>query len=117
MKEDHKKYPTQILASKSKESSYSSNPKESIKIQNDNTSIISQLNNIEDQIKIIKRMIEKDVYCYDVLIHIIATQSAIKSVSNLIFEDHLKSCLIKKIKSGEPDVVEELIITMEKLMK
>lgn len=80
-------------------------------------SLISRLNRIEGQVRGIKGMIDKDVYCDDVLNQIAAVQSAMKSVSRLLLESHMKSCLINRIQSGETEVVDELLITIEKMMK
>ncbi len=50
-----------------------------------------RLNRIEGQVRDIKGMIEKDVYCDDVLNQIAAVQSAMKSVGRLLLESHMKS--------------------------
>ncbi len=81
------------------------------------SSLISRLNRIEGQIRGIKGMIEKDVYCDDVLNQISSAQSAMNSVSKLLLENHMKSCLVSRIQSGEMEVVDELITTIEKMMK
>lgn len=80
-------------------------------------SLVSRLNRIEGQVRGIKGMIEKDVYCDDVLNQIAAVQSAMKSVSRLLLESHMKSCLVERLQAGETEVVDELLLTMEKLMK
>ncbi len=79
--------------------------------------LVSRLNRIEGQVRGIKGMIEKDIYCDDVLIQIAAVQSAMKSVSKLLLESHMKSCLISRIQAGENEVVDELLSTIEKMMK
>ncbi|MGB7606664.1 MAG: metal-sensitive transcriptional regulator [Lutisporaceae bacterium] len=81
------------------------------------TSLVSRLNRIEGQVRGIKGMIDKDIYCDDVLNQIAAVQSAMKSVSRLLLESHMKSCLIKRIQAGETEVVDELLVTIEKMMK
>ena len=81
------------------------------------SSLISRLNRIEGQIRGIKGMIERDVYCDDVLNQISSAQSAMNSVSKLLLENHMKSCLVNRIQSGEIEVVDELITTIEKMMK
>jgi len=62
-------------------------------------------------------MIEKDAYCDDVLNQIAAAQSALNSVGKLLLEGHLKSCVIERIQAGEDEVVDELLVTIQKLMK
>ncbi|MGI6586064.1 MAG: metal-sensitive transcriptional regulator [Lutisporaceae bacterium] len=79
--------------------------------------IISRLNRIEGQVRGIKGMIEKDVYCDDILNQISSVNSAMNSVGKLILKNHMKSCIVKRIQAGEPDVVDELLYTIEKMLK
>ncbi|MCQ1529704.1 metal-sensitive transcriptional regulator [Lutispora thermophila] len=81
------------------------------------SSLISRLNRIEGQVRGIKGMIEKDAYCDDVLNQIASAQAAMNSVSKLLLESHMKSCLINRIQAGEMEVVDELLKTIEKMMK
>lgn len=80
-------------------------------------SLVSRLNRIEGQVRGIKGMIDKDVYCDDVLNQIAAVQSAMKSVSRLLLESHMKSCIVNRLQSGETEVLDELLQTIEKMMK
>jgi DNA-binding FrmR family transcriptional regulator len=79
--------------------------------------LTSRLNRIEGQIRGIKGMIEKDTYCDDVLNQIAAVQSALNSVGRLLLEEHMKSCVVEKIQEGDTDVISELLVTINKLMK
>lgn len=79
--------------------------------------LISRLNRIEGQIRGVKGMIEKDTYCDDVLNQIAAIQSALNSVGKLLLEGHMKSCVVDRIQAGEHEVIDELLITVNKLMK
>lgn len=79
--------------------------------------LISRLNRIEGQIRGIKAMIEKDTYCDDVLTQIAAAQSALGSTAKLLLEAHMKSCIVERIEAGEHEVVDELLVTVGKLMK
>lgn len=81
------------------------------------SNLTSRLNRIEGQIRGVKAMIEKDAYCDDVLNQIAAAQSALNSVGKLLLEGHLKSCVIERIQAGEGEVVDELLVTIQKLMK
>lgn len=80
-------------------------------------SLITRLNRIEGQVRGIKGMVEKDIYCDDILNQIAAVQSAMKSVGKLLLESHMKSCLISRVRAGETEVVDELLVTIEKLLK
>jgi DNA-binding FrmR family transcriptional regulator len=79
--------------------------------------LIARLNRIEGQVRGIKGMVEKDAYCDDVLNQISAIHSAMNSVSKLILKNHMKSCLVTRIQAGELDVVDELLYTIEKMLK
>lgn len=81
------------------------------------SNLISRLNRIEGQIRGIKGLIDKDTYCDDVLNQIAAAQSALNGVGRLLLEGHMKSCVIERIQSGEHEVIDELLITVNKLMK
>jgi len=80
-------------------------------------SLTSRLNRIEGQIRGVKGMIERDAYCDDVLNQIAAIQSALNGVGRLLLEGHMKSCVIDRIQAGEHEVIDELLTTMNKLMK
>lgn len=81
------------------------------------TNLTSRLNRIEGQIRGIKGLIEKDTYCDDVLNQIASVQSALNGVGKLLLENHMKSCVVEKIQSGEHGVIDELLTTINKLMK
>lgn len=79
--------------------------------------LITRLNRIEGQIRGVKGMIEKDTYCDDILNQIAAIQSALNSVGKLLLEGHMKSCIVERIQAGEHEVIDELLVTVNKLMK
>lgn len=77
----------------------------------------SRLNRIEGQIRGIKKMVDEDVYCNDIIIQISAVISALSSTSNIILENHLKSCLVKDINENSDEVLNEVIDTIKKMTK
>lgn len=79
--------------------------------------LFNRCSRIEGQIRGIKGMIEKDAYCDDILNQIAAAQSALQGLSRVILENHMKSCLITRIQDGELEVVDELLVTIQKMMK
>ncbi|WP_219837458.1 metal-sensitive transcriptional regulator [Paenibacillus sp. R14(2021)] len=85
--------------------------------QETKNSLIARLNRVEGQIRGIKGLIERDTYCDDVLNQIAAAQSALNGVGKLLLEHHMNSCVIDRIQQGDNDVVKELLITINKLMK
>ncbi|MFC0044485.1 metal-sensitive transcriptional regulator [Metabacillus iocasae] len=79
--------------------------------------LVSRLNRVEGQIRGIKGMIEKDTYCDDVITQIAATQSALNSVARILLEGHLKGCVVDRLQEGDTEVLDELLVTFQKLMK
>ncbi|OQB24749.1 MAG: Copper-sensing transcriptional repressor CsoR [Firmicutes bacterium ADurb.Bin182] len=78
--------------------------------------LLTRLNRVEGQIRGIKGMIEKDNYCDDILHQIAAARAALDSVSKLVLENHIKGCLVEKIRNGEDEIVDELLVTIGKLL-
>ena len=76
-----------------------------------------RLNRIEGQVRAVNRMIAEDVYCNDILNQISAVQSALTSVSKLILEAHMKSCVVDQIQEGKIEVIDEVMKTINKLMR
>ena len=84
--------------------------------QKQREALINRLNRVEGQVRGIKGMVEKDVYCDDILHQISAVQAAMKSISKLILESHMKSCLVERIQSGDNEVIDELLDTIGKMI-
>ena len=78
---------------------------------------VSRLNRIEGQIRGVKRLIEEDTYCDDVLNLIASVQSALSGVSSLLLEYHIKSCIVDQLQQGDREVIDELMTTARRLMK
>lgn len=68
--------------------------------------LLNRINRIEGQISGIKNMIEEDKYCNDILIQIVAAEKSLKSLANLMFENHIYRCISNDIKNEE--VIDEL---------
>lgn len=76
-----------------------------------------RLNRVEGQIRGIKRMIEEDTYCDEVITQLSAAQSALNSVAKLLLEGHLKGCVADRLAEGDDEVLDELLVTVQKLMR
>jgi DNA-binding FrmR family transcriptional regulator len=79
------------------------------------TDLTTRLNKVEGQVRGIKSMIERDVYCDDVINQIIAARSALEAVSKLLLINHIEGCVVEKIKNGDSEIVDELIVTISKM--
>lgn len=77
----------------------------------------ARLNRIEGQIRGVKRLIEADTYCDDVLNQIASIQSALSGVGSLLLEYHMKSCVVEQIQDGDLEVVDEVMKTIRRLAK
>ncbi len=79
--------------------------------------LVTRMNRIEGQIRGIKGMIERRVYCDDILNQISSVQSALHGTSQLLLEKHMKSCVTEQLQSGDGHVVDELVKTIFKLIR
>ncbi len=79
--------------------------------------LIARIHRIEGQVKAIGKMIENDAYCVDMLMQISAVKSALGSLSKLILENHINTCVVDDIKQGEEGVIAELTELVNKYYK
>jgi DNA-binding FrmR family transcriptional regulator len=78
--------------------------------------LINRLNRIEGQIRGIKGMVEKGAYCTDILTQAAAANAALNSFSRVLLSDHIKTCVADDLREGKEDKVDELIVTLQKMM-
>jgi DNA-binding FrmR family transcriptional regulator len=79
--------------------------------------LISRLNRIEGQVRGVRAMVENDRYCVDILTQVSAIQSALNAFNKELLAQHIKSCVVHDIREGKDEVVDELVCTLQKLMK
>ena len=79
--------------------------------------LITRLNRIEGQIRGIKKMVEEDRYCIDIINQVAAVSAAINSFNKVLLSEHIKSCVVEDIKEGSEDSVNEVCSTLHKLMR
>ena len=79
--------------------------------------LLNRLSRIEGQVRGIKKMVESDAYCTDILIQVSAVNAALNSFNKVLLANHIKTCVTKDILEGKEDTVEELVNTLQKLMK
>ena len=80
-------------------------------------SLINRLNRIEGQIRGIKGMVEKDAYCTDILVQVSAVNAALNAFNKELLSNHIKTCVAEDIRNGKDETVDELVATLQKLMK
>lgn len=79
--------------------------------------LLNRLNRIEGQIRGIKNMVEEERYCVDILTQVSAVQAALNSFNKVLLANHIKSCVVEDIKAGNLEAVDELCMTIQKVMK
>ena len=79
--------------------------------------LIHRLNRIEGQIRGIRGMLEKSAYCTDILIQVAAANAALNAFTKELLADHIKTCVAQDIRNGKDETVDELVATLQKLMK
>ena len=88
------------------------NTPRSAEFQND---LQKRLNRIMGQLNGVKGMIEDNRYCGDVLTQLAAAESGLRSVSRLLLEDHLETCVVEKIQAGDTEVIDEVMTLLKRL--
>lgn len=79
--------------------------------------LIHRLNRIEGQIRGIKGMVEKDAYCPEILVQVAAANAALNSFNKVLLANHIRTCVAEDIRAGKDEVIDELVTTLQKLMR
>lgn len=79
--------------------------------------LINRLKRIEGQVRGIRGMVERDAYCTDILTQVAAANAALNSFTKVLLTNHIKTCVTQDILEGKEDTVDELVATLQKLMK
>ncbi len=80
-------------------------------------SLIHRLNRIEGQIRGIKGMVENNAYCTDIITQVAAANAALNAFNKVLLANHIKTCVADDIKAGKTETVDDLLATLQKLMK
>jgi len=80
-------------------------------------SLIHRLNRIEGQVRGIRGMIERDAYCTDILVQSAAVNAAINAFNKELLANHIRTCVAQDIRDGKDEVIDELVTTLQKLMR
>lgn len=79
--------------------------------------LLNRLNRIEGQIRGVKKMVEADRYCIDIINQVSAVSAALNSFNKVLLSSHIQSCVVKDIEEGNSQKVKELCDTLQKLMR
>ena len=91
--------------------------KRKVRSVKDHKLLMNRLNRIEGQVRGVKNMIENDVYCTDILTQVAAITAALNAFNREILSEHIRTCVKDDIKNGNDKTIDELILTLKKLMK
>ena len=79
--------------------------------------LIHRLNRIEGQIRGIRGMVESGAYCPDILVQAAAVNAAVNAFNKELLASHLRTCVAEDIRAGRDETMDELLATLQKLMK
>lgn len=79
--------------------------------------LIHRLNRIEGQVRGIKKMVESDTYCTDILVQVSAVNAALNSFNKVLLANHIRTCVANDIRDGKEETIDELVAMLQKLMR
>lgn len=79
--------------------------------------LLNRLSRIEGQIRGIKKMVENDAYCTDILVQVSAANAALNSFNKVLLSNHIRTCVAEDIREGKEETIDELVSVLQKLMK
>ena len=79
--------------------------------------LVTRLNRIEGQVRGVRKMVENDAYCVDILTQVSAIQAALNGFNRELLANHIRTCVMDDIRNGNDEIVDELVQTLQKLMK
>ena len=79
--------------------------------------LMNRLKRIEGQVRGVEGMLEDDAYCTDILMQVSAITSALNSFNKVLLANHMRSCVADNIREGNDEIIDELVVTLQKLMK
>ena len=88
-----------------------------VRDENERHDLMNRLKRIEGQVRGLQRMLEEDAYCIDILTQASAVNSALNSFCRVLLANHLRTCVAQDIRAGRDGTVDELVDTLQKLMK
>ena len=91
--------------------------KHTVRSEEEKKKLINRLKRIEGQIRGIIGMMENDAYCNDILIQSAAVNAAVNAFNKELLATHIRTCVARDIREGNDETIDELVATLQKLMK
>lgn len=79
--------------------------------------LVHRLNRVEGQIRGIRKMLENNAYCIDIITQVSAANAALNSFTKELLSEHIKTCVINDIKNGKTETADELASTLQRLLR
>ena len=79
--------------------------------------LINRLNRVEGQIRGIRGMVERSAYCPEILAQVAAANAALNAFSRELLAEHIRTCVARDVREGRQETLDELVATIQKLMK
>ncbi|MBD5148865.1 MAG: metal-sensing transcriptional repressor [Oscillibacter sp.] len=91
--------------------------KKRVRSEEELKSLSNRLCRIEGQVRGLREMLNKDVYCPDILVQVSAVRAALNSFSKELLSEHVRTCVADGIRQGDDEVIDELVCVLQKLLK
>ena len=91
--------------------------KKTMRSEEERKKLINRLKRVEGQIRGIIGMLENDAYCNDILIQSAAVNAAVNSFNKELLASHIRTCVARDIREGKDETIDELLRTLQKLMR
>lgn len=92
-------------------------PKTKERTEQEYKALMNRLNRIEGQVRGIKGMLEKNAYCTDIVTQVAAVNAALNAFNRELLANHIRTCVAEDIRAGKDETVDDLISTLQKLMR
>ena len=96
-------------------------PKTTVRADEEKKKLINRLSRMEGQIRGIRKMLENDAYCTDILTQSAAVSAALNAFNKELIGSHIRGCVMRDIRSGDDEaadaVIDDLLAALQKLMK
>ena len=79
--------------------------------------LINRLSRIEGQVRGIRKMVESDCYCPDILVQVSAVNAALNSFNKVLLANHIRTCVADDIREGNDETIDGLVTVLQKLMR
>ena len=91
--------------------------KKTMRSEEERRKLVNRLKRVEGQIRGIIGMLENDAYCNDILIQSAAVNAAVNSLNKELHSSHIRTCVARDIREGKDGTIDEIVATLQKMMK